>query len=316
MRALIYGGGAVGLGLGSCLINAGAHVDILARPRTVAALNRAGLIRRGIFGTVSAKPPAFRARHSLDDLAEKTYDVILVTVKSFDSQSAASDIFNHRSLWSADTPVILCQNGWGNAEVFSSLFNPGQIYNARLITGFMRPAPNEVTVTVHADSVRLGSLFHRDVEAVRLPARLIAEGGIPCDLSDDIAADLWAKMLYNGALNPLSAVLGVPYGKLGEAASTRELMDDIIDEIYRVMTAAGYRTRWAAPRDYRKIFYEKLLPSTAGHYSSMLQDIQAGKRTEIDALNGMVVTLADRHNQAAPNNRCVTRMIRFLEKGC
>lgn len=68
-------------------------------------------------------------------------------------------------------------------------------------------------------------------------------------------------------------------------------MKNIVDEIFEVMRAKGYKTYWENSEEYLKTFYEKLLPPTRGHYSSTLQDIRAGKRTEIDALNGQVVNL-------------------------
>ena len=89
---LIYGGGAVGLGLGSCLLKAGAKVDIIAREETVAALRKEGLIRRGMFGEYEAGPEAFGSYVSLEDVGEKAHDYILVCVKSFDTKKAAREL--------------------------------------------------------------------------------------------------------------------------------------------------------------------------------------------------------------------------------
>jgi 2-dehydropantoate 2-reductase len=114
-------------------------------------------------------------------------------------------------------------------------------------------------------------------------------------------------------LNGLSTVFDVPYGVLGESPHTRELMETIAHEVYAVMTAAGYETHWASAEDYIDTFYKHQLPPTYSHEPSMLQDIRASKRTEIDALNGAVVALGQQHGVATPTNTTVTRMIQFME---
>jgi 2-dehydropantoate 2-reductase len=79
------------------------------------------------------------------------------------------------------------------------------------------------------------------------------------------------------------------------------------------MTAAGYQTHWRSADGFLKVFYNKLVPDTASHKSSTLQDIAAGRRTEINALTGAVVELADRHNIPIPHNRTIYNLVRFIE---
>ncbi len=315
MDVLIYGGGAVGLGIASCLIRPGHRIEIIARPEMVATLRTDGLLRTGIFGGTHAKPDAFRCCSSLDEAAGGPYDLVLICTKSFDSASAANDLAEHESRLGPGATLVLFQNGWGNAEAFSAHFEKDRIYSARVITGFRRHRPNEVEITVHADAIHIGSLFSADLSVIEPLARAIREGGIPCERSDSIEKDLWAKMLYNCALNPLGAILGVPYGALAESDTTRALMDRIVEEISAVMVAAGYRTHWREPKQFLDVFYSRLVPDTARHESSMLQDITAGKRTEIDALNGAVIKLAQEHGVAVPYNLAVYNLVRFLETG-
>jgi 2-dehydropantoate 2-reductase len=122
-------------------------------------------------------------------------------------------------------------------------------------------------------------------------------------------------MLYNCALNPLGAILDVPYGELAKSPFTKDLMNRITGEVFAVMTAAGFRTHWQSAEGFLKAFYDKLVPATAGHKSSMLQDIAAGKKTEIDSLTGAVLALADRHHIDVPYNRAVFSLIKFLSAG-
>jgi 2-dehydropantoate 2-reductase len=313
MRALVYGGGAVGLGLASCLLKSEVRVDIIAREDTVFSLREHGLKRNGIFGQFNAQPEIFGCFLSLDEIHSQVYDYILVCTKSFDSSTAAKDLCEHKSIFADKTKIVLFQNGWGNAEAFLPFFAQSVIYNARVITGFQRHKPNEVTITVHADAIHIGSLFSGDLSAVEELSAAINDGDIPCRIVDDIGKDIWAKMLYNCALNPLGAILDVPYGVLAENESTRTIMNAIAEEVFVVMTKAGYQTHQQSAKDFLEVFYARLVPDTAGHKSSTLQDIAAKKPTEIDALNGAVIKLASEFSVDVPYNRAVYNIIKFIE---
>ena len=301
------------MGLASCLLKAGERVDLIGREDTVAALQQNGLERTGLFGEFKAPPDSFGALSSLDDLPEKQYDYILVCTKSFDTRTSAEQIASIPFLKNASTPIVLCQNGWGNAAIFAEHFPQERIKNGRVITGFRRPQKHQVDITVHADAIHLGSLFVDDVSDLAKLSAAIDAGGIPCQVTPTIGKDLWAKMLYNCMLNGLSTIHDVPYGVLGESPHTRELMENIAHEVYAVMTAAGYATHWASAEDYIDTFYKHQLPPTYQHEPSMLQDVRAGKRTEIDALNGAVVTLGKQHAVPTPYNNTICRMIQFME---
>jgi 2-dehydropantoate 2-reductase len=313
METLIYGGGAVGLGIASCLLKAGQEVLICAREKTAALLRREGLIRTGMFGNVSAKSGDFEAVSSLNEVFNKKFDYILVCTKSFDSEPAAEDIHAHRDLLKGGGCIVLFQNGWGNAEIFIRRFPQETIYNARVITGFVRPQLNQVDITVHADAIHIGNLYSKDTAKIIPLCKAIAQGDIPCTTVSAIEKDLWAKMLFNCPLNALGAVFGVAYGTLGERAETRKIMEMIIQEVFLAMQAGGYSTYWHAPEEYITLFYQELIPRTAQHHASTLQDLQAGKRTEIDALNGAIVALGEKYGVAVPANAIVYHMIKFME---
>ena len=311
MNVLIYGGGAVGLGIATALIKSGCKVDIVARGKTVEMLEKQGIERRGIFGSFHYKPDFFGVYSSIKEIEDKHYDYILTAVKSNDSETAAKDI--KENLDGKFDKIVLMQNGWGNFEIFSKQFDSKKIFNARVITGFTRPEPNVSEITVHADYIKIGSISGENRESIKELAELIDKGGIPCITTAEIVKDLWAKMLYNCALNPVGAIFGVNYGGLETSEYSREIMKNIVDEIFEVMRAKGYKTYWENSEEYLKTFYEKLLPPTRGHYSSTLQDIRAGKRTEIDALNGQVVNLGEEAGVNVKVNRTIVQMIKFME---
>lgn len=310
---LIYGAGAVGLGIASCLLKTGTPTALLARPHTAGPLRQEGLFRKGIFGEVFSPPSAFRVYESLEEISDRRYDFILVCTKSSDTLTAAKNLSVHSKLLTPNGLIVLFQNGWGNAEIFSDFFPRQTIFNARVITGFIRPKPNVVEITVHADSIHIGSLFGESAEPLHPLCKAVSTGGIPCQTTTQIGKDLWAKMLYNCALNPLGAILDVPYGKLAEHPSTRQIMNELIEETFDVMQACGWSTHWNTAEEFQKAFYTQMVPATAAHRSSTLQDLKAGKKTEIEALTGAVLRLARQHQRSVPCSTFLYRLIEFVE---
>jgi 2-dehydropantoate 2-reductase len=306
----VFGAGAVGLGLASALLESGCELQIVARGGTAAALRRVGLQRTGIFGDRLHGPGSFRVVEEARDLDDRP-EAILVATKSFDSLAAAESL--SKAPAAENAKIVLCQNGWGNELPFADRFPAERIWNARVITGFRKRTPHHVEITVHAEALRIGSLFGEPGELVAPLCRRLDLGGLPCEPTDTIARDLWAKLLYNGLLNPLGALLGVSYGELGANAGVRETMRALAGEIFAVMEAAGYETHWPDAGSYLEDFYERLLPPTARHESSTLQDLRAGKRTEIDALTGAVVRLGEEHGVPVPVNRTLLAQVRFIE---
>lgn len=309
---LVVGAGAVGLGLGSALLQAGERVTFVARGDTAAALRGAGCARRGILGEHTFRPDTFGVIETPSQLREPP-DTLLVATKSTASAEVARDLAAVPAIARSPAPIVLAQNGLGNAEIFFEHFVPERVFNARVITGFRRDALHCVEITVHADAVRVGSLSGRDPDPVAGFAEALSRGGIPAATTPDIGAWLWAKVLYNCALNPLGALLGVPYGELARGESTRRLMELVVREVFAVMRACGGSTHWQDADAYLAHFYETLLPATAGHESSMLQDVRASRRTEIDALCGEIATRGAAENVPTPVNQALTRLIHALE---
>lgn len=310
MDILIYGGGAVGLGLAKSFIESGNQVTIIDIEPTVGALKENGIVQTGVLGNVTISPHRFAVCDSIQKVIT-CCDYICVCIKSYLSESSAKDIsLNYKH---SNIPIVLFQNGWGNAEKFAQYFSKDTIFNARVMTGFLKPALHHVDITVHADAIHIGSLYTHNIAVLKPLAEALTKGGMPAIVVNDVAKDMWAKMLYNCALNPLGALFNVPYRELGKSEYTKAIMNDIFHEIFETMHTAGYSTHYNSAQEYIELFYTKLLPSTGEHRSSMLQDIQAKRRTEIDALNGAVVELAKRHGVNTPVNEVITSLIKFIE---
>ena len=314
MRVLVFGGGAVGSGLSACMIEAGASVDIIAREKTCDLLNTEGLRKSGIRGekTYSSEKLSAYSDISMIDHGQP-YDYILVCTKSNDSYNAASIIAGATAVYDEGTAVVLCQNGWGNREIFTTFFPSKQVYSARVITGFCRHEPNHVEITVHVQPISLGSFNNADASCLEPLRAAIDCGGLSCEITDSIEKDLWAKMLFNCSLNPLGAVFGVPYGLLKESEHTLGIIHDVVHEVFGVINASGHSTHWDSPDEYYIFLKDTLIPGAASHESSTLQDIKLHKKTEIEALTGQVVKLGDKFGIPVPVNRMLYRMVRFME---
>ena len=310
VNVAVIGAGAVGLGLSSCLLASGARVHLQVRDaRSADALRREGLTRTGIFGSFHAPAGSFTLGTTASDLTQARPETLLVCSKTTASEEIAQSL---AEVWTAlpDPTVVLCNNGWGSAERFARWLPEQRIFNATITTGFRRVGWTQVEITVHGDQIHIGSLFGQPVAQVAPICAAIASGGIPCEPSAEIEQDLWAKLLYNCALNPLAALLGVPYGAIGDDPFNRSILEAVVREIFEVLEAAGRKTRWTSSDAYLDFFFRELLPPTREHESSMLQDLRAERPTEIDALSGAVVALAEQAGVSAPINEALAILVR------
>jgi 2-dehydropantoate 2-reductase len=307
MRYLIMGAGALGSVFGGLLLRSGKSVDFLGRGAHFELLRRQGLSIDGIWGEFDLGPvptlPVLSA-------PEPIYDVVLLCVKSFHTAAACRQV---RPWLAPGGLVISIQNGLGNLEIIGRECGAAAM-GARVIFGARISRPGLATVTVYADKVLLGSPFSPDPPPkLREVAAHLQEAGIPTAVVPDILTHIWEKVLYNCALNPLGAILGVTYGELAANPHSREVMAAIIDEIYKVAAAKQIALSHPAASAYWRHFLERLVPPTAAHYSSMVQDLEQGRQTEIEALNGAICRYARQLDQAAPCNETVCRLIRFLQ---
>ena len=307
MRYLIMGTGALGTVFGGLLRQSGQAVDFIGRGEHFDVLRRQGLSIDGIWGKVQLGPVDI----SPEDPG-RPYDVVLLCVKSFDTRSACRQI---KSLVAPAGLVISIQNGLGNLEVISQECSHATAVGARVIFGAKINRPGLATVTVYADKVLLGlePAENRNPQLHQVVDHL-NRAGIPATLVDNIITHIWEKALYNCALNPLGAILSVTYGELADSPHTRELMSVIIEEIYQVAAVRRIPLQYPTALEYFQHFLERLVPPTAAHHPSMLQDLQQGRRTEIEALNGAICRYAAMHNLTTPGNAAVSRLIRFLQE--
>src|SRR5262245_54623072 len=298
---LLAGAGALGSVVGGLLAARGVPVTLLGRAEHLEAVRRAGLRIEGLFGD-----HLVREVGCVTDVAALRghFGAVFLSVKSWDTAAMAAAVAPHLA---ADGHCVSLQNGLGNLEripeavgdagglgkwdAVAEAVGAARVLGGRVIFGAEVVEPGRVRVTVEAAPVLVGSPDPADARRVAAAARWAAalrEAGIPADATASLQAELWAKVFYNAALNPLGALLGVPYGRLPEDRDARAIMDDVIEEAFAVASAEGLELAWPDAESYRVLFYGALVPSTARHRSSMLQDLERGRPTEIDAINGYV----------------------------
>lgn len=308
MRVLIFGAGAVGSVLGGFLARQNHEVAFLGRPANMDAIRQNGLKVSGIWGEHIIR--AIRTAGSIEVLGCE-WDWIFVCVKSYQTKQAAAEL---SALLGPKTLVCAFQNGLGNYETLCASVPVQRLALGRVIFG-VEQSPGSVRVTVCADDVLVGSPSAAFPEKeLAVLAEALRQSGIPARAEKAITTALWGKVLYNCALNPLSMLLEVPYGGLLEKENTRQIMRRVIEEAYAAAGLHGVRLVPDSAQAYCRLLFERLIPDTAAHHSSMLQDIQRSRRTEIDALNGAIVKLAEEKNRSAPMNALLTRLVYARER--
>ncbi len=310
MHFLIFGAGALGQALGCLLAVAGHTVDLVLRRRFIDGIRNTGLRVSGIFGDFAATPAMLGLIEDISGLTGD-YDYVLITTKAYDTAAAVAAV---ASLPGCRCPVVSMQNGCGNVEQMIRAFGADRCLGGRVITGFEIAAPGHIRITVSADAIHLGAAVGGAVPpAAEALAAAVDRAGLPCVAVSDIHQDLYAKLVYNCALNPLGAILGVHYGALAEDEETRAIMDKVIDETFAVIRAIGGRMPWPDAESYKKVFYQQLVPITYDHRPSMLQDLENNKPTEVEALVGFVS--AKGRTVAVPTPACdlLAGLVRFKE---
>lgn len=308
MKFLVMGAGAIGSAFGGFLRLAGHNVSLVGRKSHIDNISRNGLHVNGIWGNHVVR--GFELYTDVEHISDK-FDVILVTVKSYDTAEAGYCI---RKFVSSETLIVSLQNGIGNIETLLEITRDSLVLGGRVIFGSVLTVPGTIEITVYTQPVMIGfpamvkPSVHEETSARSL-TRTINEAGIPCSYTEEIEKYLWAKLLYSCALNPLSAIHRVHYGALAETPETRIIIEGIIREIFAVAKARGVSMFWEQPEDFLNLFYTKLLPDTYQHRSSMLQDIERGRNTEIDSLCGMVVKYGKICGVDTPLNKKMVELI-------
>ncbi len=308
MNILVFGAGAMGSVFAGFLSKEN-NVTVIGRAEHVDAINQHGLQITGIWGE-----HIFTEIHAHTSVAkipvDESFDLILVTTKSYGTVQAVDEI---KPFIGEGAAVMSMQNGIGNEDTISSAVGVENTMGGMAIFGARLTSPGCAEVTVFASECLVGDLTVGVTKRANEIANVFSQAGIPTKASDNIIRDKWMKVFYNVALNPLSAILRVPYGELGEKGATKEIMKNLLEEAFTVAEKLGVPLKFTNS-EYYEYLLETQLPPTASHKSSMLQDLERGRRTEIDYLNGAVVAFGKKLEIPTPVNVTITNLIKSLER--
>lgn len=254
MSIAIMGAGAIGSVIGGMLARQGHRVTLVGRKSHMDAISQSGLHISGIWGEHTVLN-----LNAVTSPPHKYMDIVFLTVKSFDTAAAARDVL---SMIGADTMVVSMQNGLGNVETLAGIAGRDRTIGAVAIFGAIIPEPGRVEVTVIASETLVGEMDGPPTPRVEAIAGMLDNAGIPTKTSVNIMRDIWHKALYNIALNPLSALLEVPYGDIADNPDTRWLIKKMVSEAFKVAGACGVDLGLESPEEYLKILWDQKLPPT------------------------------------------------------
>ncbi|MGD9963671.1 MAG: ketopantoate reductase family protein, partial [Thermoplasmata archaeon] len=225
MRILVFGAGALGSALGGIL--ARKHdVILVGRKDNMDAVGLHGLLMTGVIESTAD----VRAYESVDGIEPP--DIMILTTKAYDTKSAIDHLLNLQ--WDK-TLALTLQNGLGNLELMRAWKGP-KAFGGTTTMGAQLLSPGRVKVSGLGRTV-IGA--DMDEAGARKMADAFSGVGLKVEVKRDIVAEIWAKAVVNSCINPVTAVLRVPNGRLLESETIIHLMSDICDECVAVAESAG-----------------------------------------------------------------------------
>jgi len=318
MKFAIVGAGAIGAFLGAVLARAGEDVTLIARGAHLRAMQEHGVRVRGEIGDFHVN-----VRATDDPLTVGEVDVVILTLKT---HSVPAMVASLRPLLGPNTSVITAQNGfpwwyfyrqasdWEGTHLES--VDPGGVISrhidpARVIGCVVYPSTEivEPGVVHHLEGTRfaIGEPDGSKSERCRRIAESFIKAGLRCPIRTNIRHDIWVKLMGNVAYNPISALTRATLIEIVQCPETRALAAAIMNEVDAV--ARGLGIDMGISVEQRLEGAEKV----GRHKTSMLQDIEAGKPTELEAIVGAIIELGDKLGLDLPNTKSVYACVKLLE---
>ncbi|MGF1699264.1 2-dehydropantoate 2-reductase [Photobacterium makurazakiensis] len=294
MRITIVGAGAVGRLWGSKLSQSH-HVHFWTRQQE-STLSFEFVPLEG-----QPQPLTFAANDPLSLIGS---ECIFVTVKAFHVEQALIAAKPHIA---PSTPVIIMHNGMGTHQQVQALLPDNPILYATTAQAAYRPNDNTLVHTGRG-ATWFGSMT-QSAQHFESLADLCDHVLAPSQWHNDIFQPLWIKLAINCAINPLTAIYQCRNGQLAEARFQQQL-EAICDEVASVMSAEGYLS--SGQRLKQQV--DQVILATANNFSSMNQDVCQQRITEIDYITGYLITRADAHGIAVPENRQLWQRVKQLEQ--
>src|SRR5919109_3189198 len=269
-------------------------------PRTVATIRKNGVRLKEVSGKMIRARIQIKQSLSFEDRA----DLVLLTFKAYDTEEAARNLSKQVE---RDTPVLSLQNGLGNVETLLRFFQSSSFMAGTTTEAVQRIGPGLI---LHKGSgtTWVGGIGVRSASRSKEIARLFGDSGFKTRTSRNITGVIWSKAIVNSAINPISALARVSNRDIARILSLRDAALSLVEEGVLVARAHGV-SLIPSPR----ILLSRVLASSGRNQSSMLQDIEAGRKTEIRELNGRIASLGKRLKVNSSLNSLITQLVLGLE---
>ena len=320
MRVTVLGAGAIGGWLAAGFAAGGAEVSVLARGASLAALRERGLVLRQ-----SAEERVFPVLASDDPAALPPADLLLLGLKGHDLPGALGLV---RALLAPGTLVLSAQNGvpWFFLQGFggglagstlesvdpggalAALLPPGRVLAAVVHAAAMVEAPGTIRL-VKADRLPVGDVAGANPELLADVVGRLRAGGVPAEASAAIRDEIWRKLWGNSNMNPLSALCRATLSDMLDEPGVRGLAEAMMAEMDGLGQRIGLMPLGSIPARM------EVTRRIGAFRTSMLQDLEAGRRLELGPVLGALVEMAERLDHPAPVMRGVHGLVRLLERG-
>ena len=293
MRIAVYGAGGVGGYFGGRLAQACAQVHFIARGAHLQALREHGLRVRSVKGDFEVQAPA------TDDPADVgPCDFVLFCVKTFDTEAAAARL---GPLVGEGTAVVSLQNGVENEEKLARVIGADHVMGGAAFIFAEIAEPGVIAHTGGPTSITFGELDGRVSQRAKRLLACCEQAGFGAELSASIMTVLWAKLAFICAQAGLTAAVRLPIGEIRTAAAGWAAFGRLVAEVCAVAGADGHPVPQAA-QERALALAQAIEP---GSFSSLHDDLVAGRRMELEALHGFVVRRAAQHGLAVPTSEAV-----------
>ncbi len=298
-KVAVVGAGAVGGYFGGMLARAGAPVVMVGRPAFVEAVKKNGLF----LDTVQFQE-AVQVEAAADINSIRDAQIVLFCVKTTDNAATARAI---APLLAPGALVVSLQNGVDNVEQIRAAAGiealPAVVYVAASV-----PEPGRVKHVGRGDLV----VGPRSANTERLSS-LFERAHVPCRISENILGELWTKLTWNCALNAISALGKAKYGQVAASEDARKVVENVVKELLAVAHAANIQLPGLEEFSAALAGALKIATQMSGALSSTAQDLNRGKLTEIDSLNGYIARRAAELGVPAPLNHALYTLVKLAE---
>jgi len=300
MQIAVMGSGAVGGYFGARLAAAGHDVAFVARGKHLDAMRRQGL-------TVASAGGDFHARGRFTDDPREIGPVglVLFCVKSYDTDSASAQL---APMMCDRTVILSLQNGVDNPDKLAARWGERHLLAGVVYLGAQLAAPGRIAHSAGGRIV-LGALDGSVTEAATSAEAIFTAAHVPCAASPEIRKVMWSKLVWNAPFCALACLARATVQEILESESLRLLATACMEEVREAARAAGIEL---APSIVDDTF--NFSRGLGGFKPSMLQDLEAGKPLEYEALNGVVADLLRQAGKSASVNEMSRAVLKFLDE--